>query len=61
MLLAVELADKKVWIAVGFCVLLGNTFVGRVAVESSLLEILPIGLYHSLWLARCHVATSNLP
>lgn len=61
MLLAVELADKKVWIAVGFCVFLGNTFVRRVAVESSLLEILPIGLYHSLWSARCPSAMSDLP
>lgn len=56
MLLAIELADKKVWIAVGLGVLLGNAFVGRVAVKSFILEILPIGLCHSPWSARC---TSN--
>lgn len=45
MLLTVELADKKVWIAVGFRVLLCDAFIGRVRSKASLPEILPLGFY----------------
>lgn len=43
MLLAVKLTDEKVWIAVGFCVLLRDAFVGRVTIKASLPKILPLG------------------
>lgn len=60
MLLAIELADEKVRIAVGLGVLLGNAFVGRVAVESFVLEVLPIGLCRRLWSARCETNAMSI-